>query len=172
MKDGEKSIILPSSFPIHPSKLKTRIWKKIMPKDLSRHIQFMEQGVPFNRYLGFKVQVAEEGLVRVKIPFREEFIGDPRRPAMHGGVFSAVIDACGGLAVWTLFEVEDLISTVDMRVDYLRPGPDTDLIAESKVVRMGNRVSVVNTVVFPVGREKEILAEGRAVYNTRKARAD
>jgi len=143
-----------------------------MSKDLSRLIQFMEQGVPFNRYLGFRVQIAEEGFVQVKIPFRKEFIGDPRRPALHGGVFSAIIDACGGLAVWTLFEVEDFISTVDMRVDYLRPGPESDLIAESKVVRMGNRVSMVNTVVFPVGKEEEILAEGRAVYNTRKAKVD
>lgn len=143
-----------------------------MPKDLTNHIQFMENDVPFNRYLGLKVLHSEEGFVRVRIPFRGEFIGDPRRPALHGGVFSAIIDASGGLAVWTLFEIEDLISTVDMRVDYLRPGPDTDIVAESRVVRMGNRVSVVNTVVYPEGKKQEVLAEGRAVYNTRKAQAD
>jgi acyl-coenzyme A thioesterase PaaI-like protein len=71
-----------------------------------------------------------------------------------------------------LFDIEDLISTVDMRVDYLRPGPDSDIVAESRVVRMGNRVSVVNTIVYPEGRKDEILAEGRAVYNTRKAQSD
>lgn len=143
-----------------------------MPKDLSKHIRFMEQDVPFNRFLGFDVFHSEEGFVKVRIPFRPEFIGDPRRPALHGGIFSAVIDACGGLAVWTLFNVEDLISTVDMRVDYLRPGSDTDLIAESRVLRMGNRVSVVNTIVYPADRKEDILAEGRAVYNTRKAHND
>jgi hypothetical protein len=37
---------------------------------------------------------------------------------------------------------------------------------------MGNRVSVVNTVVYPEGRKEEVLAEGRAVYNTRKAQSD
>jgi uncharacterized protein (TIGR00369 family) len=143
-----------------------------VPKDLSKHIRFMEQDVPFNSFLGFKVLHAEEGFVRVRIPFRPEFIGDPRRPALHGGIFSAAIDACGGLAVWTLFDVEDLISTVDMRVDYLRPGPDSDIVAESRIVRMGNRVSVVNTIVYPVDKKEEILAEGRAVYNTRKAQSD
>jgi len=141
-------------------------------KDLSKHIEFMEQEVPFNHFLGFKVLHSEEGFVRVRIPFRPEFIGDPRRPALHGGIFSAVIDACGGLAVWTLFNVEDLISTVDMRVDYLHPGPDSDIVAESKVVRMGNRVSVVNTIVYPESNKEEVLAEGRAVYNTRKAQSD
>jgi uncharacterized protein (TIGR00369 family) len=132
----------------------------------------MEQDVPFNRFLGFTVLHSEEGFVRVRIPFRPEFIGDPRRPALHGGIFSAVIDACGGLAVWTLFDVADLISTVDMRVDYLRPGPDSDIVAESRVVRMGNRVSVVNTIVYPMDKNEDILAEGRAVYNTRKAHID
>ncbi len=140
-----------------------------MPKDLSKHIEFMEQSIPFNRHIGFTVEEAREGFVRVRVPFREEFIGDPRRPALHGGILSAIIDASGGLAVWTQFEVTDRISTVDMRVDYLRPGPDKDIVAESRVMRMGNRVSVVNTVVYTDGAPDEPLAEGRAVYNTRRA---
>jgi uncharacterized protein (TIGR00369 family) len=143
-----------------------------MSKDLTKHIQFMERSIPFNRHLGFTVEEAKEGYVRVRIPFREEFIGDPRRPALHGGILSAVIDAAGGLAVWTRFEVTDRISTVDMRVDYLRPGPAQDIVAESQVMRMGNRVSVVNTVVYTDGDPDTPLAEGRAVYNTRKAEAN
>ena len=139
-----------------------------MVKDLTRHIELMEKSIPFNLHLGFSVEEAREGFVRVRVPFRDEFIGDPRRPALHGGFLSAIIDAAGGLAVWTQFEVEDLISTVDMRVDYLRPGPPRDLIVESKVMRMGNRVSVVNCVAYSDGMPDEPLAEGRAVYNTRR----
>ncbi len=139
-----------------------------MAKDLSKHIELMEKSIPFNLHIGFTVEEVREGYARVRVPFREEFIGDPRRPALHGGLLSAVIDASGGLAVWTQFEVTDLISTVDMRVDYLRPGPDRDILAESRVVRMGNRVSVVNTVVYAAGSPDEPVAEGRAVYNTRR----
>jgi len=128
----------------------------------------MEDEVPFNKLLKMKVEECGEGFARIRIPFRDELVGDTRRPALHGGVISAVIDACGGLAVWTQFEVEDLISTVDLRTDYLRPGPDCDICVESKVVRMGNRVSVVNTVVWAVNDPKTVIAEGRAVYNTRK----
>jgi uncharacterized protein (TIGR00369 family) len=139
-----------------------------MSKDYSNLIHFMEDEVPFNKLLKMKVEECGEGFARIRIPFRDELVGDTRRPALHGGVISAVIDACGGLAVWTQFEVEDLISTVDLRTDYLRPGPDCDICVESKVVRMGNRVSVVNTVVWPVNDPKTVIAEGRAVYNTRK----
>lgn len=140
-----------------------------MAKDFSRHIRLLEQEVPFNRHLGIKVLEIREGFVKAMVPFRPEFIGDPRRPALHGGVLSALVDACGGFAVWTHFDIGDLISTVDMRVDYLRPGPDEDIVAESKVVRTGNRVSVVHTVVYSSGNPDHPLAEGRAVYNTRKS---
>lgn len=128
----------------------------------------MEQDVPFNRHLGFKVLDVREGYVKTLVAYRPEFIGDSRRPALHGGFLASIVDACGGLAVWTNFEIEDLISTVDMRVDYLRPGPDKDIIAESRVVRTGNRVSVVNTVIYTAGSPEQVLVEGRAVYNTRK----
>jgi uncharacterized protein (TIGR00369 family) len=129
----------------------------------------MEQDVPFNRHLGFTVLEVREGYVKTLIPYRPEFIGDPRRPALHGGFLAAIVDACGGFAVWTHFEIGDLISTVDLRVDYLRPGPERDVIAESNVVRTGNRVSVVNTLVYTADDPQQVLAEGKAVYNTRRA---
>ncbi len=143
-----------------------------MSKDYTKLIRFMEDDVPFNKLLEMKVEECGEGFARVRIPFRDELVGDVRRPALHGGVISAVIDACGGLAVWTQFEVEDLISTVDLRTDFLRPGPDCDICVESKVVRMGNRVSVVHTVVYPSHDKSTIVAEGRAVYNTRRVNQD
>lgn len=139
-----------------------------MTRDFSMHVRLMEQDVPFNRHLGFKVLEIREGYVKTLIAYQPDFVGDPRRPALHGGFLASVVDACGGLAVWTNFEIEDLISTVDMRVDYLRPGPDKDIIAESRVVRTGNRVSVVNTVIYTSGNPEQVLVEGRAVYNTRR----
>ena len=139
-----------------------------MSRDLSEHIRLMEQSVPFNRHLGFKVLELKKGYVKTLVPYRPDFIGDPRRPALHGGFLAAVVDACGGLAVWTHFDTEDLISTVDMRVDYLRPGPERDIVAESNVVRTGNRVSVVNTIIYTADDPRQVLVEGRAVYNTRR----
>ncbi len=139
-----------------------------MAKDCGELVHFMEEDVPFNRLLGIEVEECGEGFARIRVPFRDELVGDARRPALHGGVLSAVIDACGGLAVWSLFELRDLISTVDMRTDFLRPGPDCDICVESKVVRMGNRVSVVHSVVYPADDRDTIVAEGRAVYNTRR----
>ena len=134
-------------------------------------IAFMEERIPFNRHLGIKIDELRKGYARFILAFREEFIGDARRPALHGGVISTLVDTCGGAAVWTYFTREDGISTVDIRVDYLMPGPDGDIFAESKIRRVGNRVAVVQSRVYAANDKETIIAEGRAVYNIRRVQS-
>ena len=99
------------------------------------------------------------------IPGRPELTGDPFRPALHGGVLSSLADTVGGLAVFTLVGRTRVASTVDLRVDYLRPGRvDADLYARAKVIRVGNRVAATHTVVFHDDIDEPI-ATANAVYN-------
>lgn len=139
-----------------------------MNKTFEAIIRFIEEEVPFDKYLGIRVDELRDGFARLFMPFREEFIGDKRRPALHGGLISTLIDTCGGTAAWTHCTEDDRISTVDIRVDYLRPGPADDIIAEAFVQRTGNRVSVVHTRVYAASDQKTVIAEGRSVYNIRR----
>src|SRR5262245_46729653 len=88
------------------------------PADL---LALMERDVPFNRYLGIRGESAEQGKSVLVLPVRPEFVGDPRRPALHGGVVSALIDTAGGVAAWSALEEGETVSTVDLTVDYLEP---------------------------------------------------
>nr|WP_031485511.1 PaaI family thioesterase [Maridesulfovibrio frigidus] len=130
----------------------------------------IEEGIPFDKFLGLKVEQIEHGFAKLRLPFREEFIGDPRRPALHGGVISMLIDTCGGSAVWASGNVEDRVATIDMRVDYLRPAGPEDLLAEARVKLLGNRVGNASIIVYSASDPELIVAEGRAVYNIRKAK--
>ncbi|RME20003.1 MAG: thioesterase family protein [Deltaproteobacteria bacterium] len=132
--------------------------------------EFMENNIPFNRFLGMRLVTLEQGRAVMELPFRPELIGDPFRPALHGGVISTLLDTCGGAAVFTtLTSVDDRTSTVDLRVDYLRPGRQELLRAEARIVRAGNRVAVVDLCAYhPGGRDKPV-ATGTGVYNIRRA---
>src|SRR5439155_27179979 len=102
-------------------------------------VLFFEDEIPFNRFLGVRVAAISEGFVRVELPFRAEFIGDARRPALHGGVLSTLCDAAGGAATFSKVGFSGgAISTIDLRVDYLSPGRAELIIAEATVVRLGN----------------------------------
>jgi uncharacterized protein (TIGR00369 family) len=130
--------------------------------------RFMET-VPFNRFLGLELETLSRGFARMIVRFQEAFIGDPIRRAYHGGVISAIIDTCGGACIWTLCEPGDRLSTVDLRVDYLRPGSPEDIVVEAKVLRLGNRVGVAEMVAYHDGRKHEPVATGTAVYNVRRS---
>jgi uncharacterized protein (TIGR00369 family) len=134
---------------------------------LARFTAFIENKIPFNRLLGMRVRTLTRGRAVVEIPFRADLIGDIFRPALHGGVVSALIDATGGAAAFTMIERVDRVSTVDMRVDYLRPGAERALFAEAEVLRMGNRVTVVQVRVHQ-GDLAQPIAIGSCVYNVRR----
>lgn len=128
--------------------------------------KFMEEIVPFNRWLGVQCTRAEKGICRLEIPFREELVGDPFRPTLHGGVISMLADTAGGGAVWTTSDDERTrVATIDLRIDYLRPAKLERLIAEATVVRVGNRVGVTDMRVFHPDAEAEPIATGKGVYN-------
>jgi uncharacterized protein (TIGR00369 family) len=133
-------------------------------------LRLMEEHAPFNRLLGMKGEHLEPGRAVVLLPVREDFIGDPRRPALHGGVVSALIDTAGGAAAWSALAHGESVSTVDLRVDFLEPmrlaGP---LRAEAVLLRKGNRVCHVRVSVT---QDSVLVAEGSAVYNIHRRRAD
>jgi uncharacterized protein (TIGR00369 family) len=132
--------------------------------------KLMEEDIPFNRLLGMRLAALADGFARVEIPYKPELIGDPYRPALHGGVLSALIDTCGGAAALTHITPPETVSTIDLRVDYLRPGEQKTLVCESTVSRMGNRVASVDSRIFHPDEPARLIATGKAVYNVKRAR--
>lgn len=127
--------------------------------------------IPFNRVLGIEIVQLSPGEALFSVPFRPELIGDPDRPALHGGVLSAVADTCGGCAVWTAVGEDDRVSTIDLRVDYLRPGQPEELRCVGRVLRLGNRVGVAQITLFHPSAEDTPIAEAKGVYSVKRAAA-
>lgn len=135
---------------------------------IARVKEFMEEAVVFNRHLGFKVLELRRGYARCMVPFAPHLIGDPDRPALHGGLISTLADAAGGTALWADVGPADRISTIDLRIDFLRPGPAEDLLCEAQVVRVGNRVGVVDMVVTAERDLETVIATGKGVYSIKR----
>jgi uncharacterized protein (TIGR00369 family) len=141
----------------------------VNPVDIEAFRELIEEGIPFNKFLGIRLLGLGDRECRLLLPFRVELIGDARRQALHGGVISTLIDTCAGFAVWSTGSIHDRISTIDLRVDYLKPAVAEDIVTESRIKLLGNRVGTVHTVVWAVTAPEVILAEGRSVYNIRRS---
>jgi len=133
--------------------------------DLAILRQVAEELIPFNKFLGVQVLGMEPGRVELQIPWRDELIGDPVRGAIHGGVISTLADTAAGLAVWGALENPVArVSTIDLRVDYLRPGRAEALIAEAVAVRVGRSVGVADVRLFHPSARGDTVATGKGVY--------
>jgi uncharacterized protein (TIGR00369 family) len=132
-------------------------------------LHVMEHVIPFNRLLGIRGESVGKGRAVLVMPVSPDHVGDVRRPALHGGVLSSLIDVAGGLAAWSVLGNEESVSTVDLRVDYLEPaGLGAPLRAEGELIRKGNRVCHVRVAVTQAG---VLVAEGRGVYNIHRRRS-
>lgn len=137
------------------------------PEDVLR---MMEEHVPFNRLLGIRGESVEAGRAVLVLAVRADFVGDPRRPALHGGVLSSLIDTAGGVAAWSALSGGESVSTVDLRVDFLEPARlGAPLRAEARLVRKGNRVCHVRVALT---QDDTLVAEGVGVYNIHRRKKE
>jgi len=128
----------------------------------------IENVIPLHKFFNIKLLDINKGFAKIMIPFKPELIGDPRAMALHGGIISTLMDSVGGAAAMTtLVSLEDRLSTIDIRIDYLRPGKAEDLIVEGEIARSGNRIIVTRMVAYQSNRS-ELIAEGKGVYNVKR----
>ena len=117
---------------------------------------FVEGQIPFNKVLGLRVASLEMDSVCLKIEMKEELIGNPMREILHGGVISSVLDVTGGMtaAMGVLKKLagrpfEEIgkrllnVNTIDLRIDFLRPGRGQYFLATGSIMRTGQKVAVI-----------------------------
>lgn len=117
---------------------------------------FLEEKIPFNKVLGLQVESMDMERVCLKIEMKEEIIGNSIKRILHGGVISAVLDVAGGTVAalgivrkWVGHPLEEIgkrllnVGTIDLRVDYLRPGRGKHFLATGSIMRTGQKVAVV-----------------------------
>ena len=131
-----------------------------------------EQVIPFNRVLGLRIDSLDFKAPRLRFDMRPELVGNPVRQILHGGVISATLDVVGGLAIALASitrKAEETparhfpdIGTIDLRIDYLRPGRGHYFVATGRVVRLGGRVAVAHMEL--VNDTDEQIATGSAAY--------
>jgi len=112
--------------------------------------KIFEEMISFNRVLGLKIHDLGPARVRARIQMKPELVGHFSYNRIHGGVISAGLDAMGGLAVMAAIGARHMdeaplqrlrrfanLGTIDLRVDYLRPGIGEYFDLQAEVLRLG-----------------------------------
>ncbi len=135
---------------------------------------FVER-MPFNRILGIDVLSLHHEQAECRFAMRPDLVGNYVRNILHGGVISSVLDVTGGLVAFLGVQqklkgkpVEEIlerfarIGTIDLRIDYLRPGTDEWFLARGFPLRTGNKVAVTRMELL--NDRNDLVAVGTAAY--------
>ena len=95
--------------------------------------------------------------------------------AKEAEIYTIGLDAMGGIAVMAAIGARHMdepprerlqrfgkLGTIDLRIDYLRPGIGTHFLLSSEVMRLGSRVASTRMAFH--GADGKLLATGSAAY--------
>lgn len=145
------------------------------PEFIAELKAMFEEKIVFNSVLGLKITSLQPEQVVATIQMRHELIGHYALNRIHGGVISAGLDGLGGLAVMAAIGARHMdesplerlrrfskLSTIDLRIDYLRPGIGERFELRASVLRLGSRVASTRMEFF--GADGRLLSTGAAAY--------
>ena len=138
-------------------------------------VDLFQHKISFNAVLGLKIESVQPTDVRASFVMRPDLIGHHSYGRLHGGVISAVLDAMGGLALMVAIAQRHAgdhtmqvmqrfakMGTIDLRIDYLRPGLGQHFVASATVTHLGSRIGRAQMQL--VADNGKLLATGNGAY--------
>ena len=144
-------------------------------KMIARLAEVFCNHVPFHNVIGFEIDQLSIDGCRISFKNKPELVGNYIQQILHGGVTATALDVVGGAmaAVGMMEKYPDAdenelgrklarIGTIDLRVDYVRPGRGESFYAKARLLRSGSKVAVVRMELHD---EKDtLIALGTGTY--------
>jgi len=109
------------------------------------------RGMRFNQVVGIRlVRIHKDG-VTIDCKLRPELMN--AQGVLHGGVTATMADAAVGIAITTRVG-RPAATTVEMKLNYLRPVAGGKITARSTILRMGSTLCVGRVDLFDDAKER------------------
>lgn len=107
------------------------------------------EGTPYMKAIGAVYVGRGDDGVTMRLPYRDDLVGDPETRVIASGVVTALLDNGSGMAVWDRTNEFKPIATLDLRIDYMRPAmPNTDLLVTAKCYKLTRSVGFVRAFAY------------------------
>ena len=114
----------------------------------------------FPRLLGIEIDSMENGTARLGVEVTEKLL--QLAGIMHGGAIATLIDTAVAMAIVSVSEPNSKFTTVELKVNYLRPLKEGRVIAEAHLIQNGRRIIVADCDVFDA--QGKLAAKGLLTY--------
>jgi len=118
------------------------------------------------REMDLKIEKVAESKVELRMPFNPDFCVDDEGTLLHGGILTALLDSSFGLANFLATENVQSMSTIDLRVEYLRPAQSrADVIVSAECYHISRHVAFNSGRAWFDAPGKPEVARGSAAFS-------
>jgi len=138
---------------------------------MGENLAIMTGGIPWGRRMSFRVTKLEKGRVWGVQPWKERLVGDPDTGVIHGGVLTSFLDNLSGMAASSSLEKARFVSTLDLRIDYMRPAePHREILGEAECYHITRNVCFTHAWAYHESRDK-VIATAAGAFAINKPRS-
>lgn len=117
-----------------------------LPAPLRDFIQKEAKGdIPFWSTIGMQTLDVKAGWSRVRVRFRRALINS--NGVLHGGVVFSAADAATAVALLSLLKKGERMATTELKINFLKPVDEADIVAEAKILHCGTHTAVGEVTV-------------------------
>ncbi len=113
--------------------------------------------VPYVRFLGMRAELAGDEMTAT-LPFAPHLVGNVMMPALHGGVIGAFMEMTALAQLSVIAQSPKVHKTIDITIEYLRPGRALTTYARADVRKVGRQVANVHVEAWQDTRDKPVAA--------------
>ncbi|MEQ1437740.1 PaaI family thioesterase [Fontimonas sp. SYSU GA230001] len=118
---------------------------------------------------GMQITRLDASGAEVRLPFREDWIGDAERGLIHPGIVTTLVDSACGAAVMARIERLEPIATLDLRMDYLRAGRrGLDVHCLAQCYRLTASIAFARATVWQDDRSEPIAVSQSVFMRTQR----
>jgi len=120
-------------------------------------LQAFVDSIPYASFIGVGVRKIGGELTCV-LPFKEDNVGNPMLPALHGGVVSALLETAAILQLIDEAVPEHLPKPININIDYLRSAKPIETYARAFITKQGRRVANVRAEAWQADHTRPVAA--------------
>jgi acyl-CoA thioesterase len=133
-------------------------------------IRQMAQNAGYFQLLDLHIENAQDGVGEARIQVDARLL-HPQQ-LVHGGVIFTLADTA--MALMSALPANTPVSTIEAKINYLRPARTGELVAEATIIHQGNTTAVLEATVYNIdisnGTERLPIARVLGTFNIQRAK--
>jgi len=148
-------------FMVNADMVKTMVeYEELAPRFKAAIMDWMETRNPFWALLGMELVEIRKGWATVRLPIEAKLtnaIG-----LVHGGAIFSAADSAVGMALVGMINRHENISTLEMKINYMKPVTGGAILAEARIIHRGSQTAIGDVEVRD--EKQNLIAKGLATY--------